>query len=119
MTHERRIFARNLRLAPTDAERRLWRYLRSRQLEGAHFRRQHPIGDYFADFCCIRLKLVIEVDGGQHSESEHDLKRDAWLKAQGYVVLRFWNNDVLMQTEEVVSTILETIIELKASTPPP
>jgi len=119
MTHEHRLFARNLRLVPTDAERRLWQHLRGRRLEGAHFRRQHPIGDYFADFCCTSLNLVIEVDGGQHSESEHDLKRDAWLKAQGYTVLRFWNTDVLTQIEGVVSRILETIVELKASTPPP
>jgi len=119
MTHEHRLFARNLRLVPTDAERRLWQRLRARQLEGVHFRRQHPIGENFADFCCTSLKLVIEVDGGQHSESEHDIKRDAWLRLRGFTVLRFWNNEVLSQTEGVVTRILETIVELKASTPPP
>ena len=119
MTLEHRLFARNLRLAATDAERRLWNHLRGRQLDGAHFRRQHPIGDYVADFCCTSLKLVIEVDGSQHSESEHDLKRDAWLAARGYTVLRLWNNDVLTQTANVVEKILATVIELRTSRPPP
>ena len=119
MTLEHRIFARNLRLAPTDAERRLWNHLRNRQLEGLHFRRQHPIGGYFADFCCTSLKLVIELDGSQHSENEHDLKRDTLLVAQGYTVLRFWNNEVLAQMEGVVAKILAIITELRRSRPPP
>jgi very-short-patch-repair endonuclease len=119
MTLEHRLFARNLRLAPTDAERRLWQRLRGRQLEGAYFRRQHPLGEYFSDFYCAELKLVVEVDGSQHSESEHDLKRDAWLRRNGYTVLRFWNNEVLAQTTSVVEKILATITALRTSRPPP
>ena len=119
MTLERRLFARNLRLAPTDAERRLWRQLRGRQLAGAYFRRQHPIGDYVADFCCADLKLVVEIDGSQHAGSEHDEARDGWLEAKGYRVLRFWNNEVLAHTASVVEKILAAIAALRASTPPP
>ena len=119
MTLERRLFARNLRLAQTDAERHLWRSLRGRQLASAYFRRQHPIGDYVADFCCADLKLVIEIDGSQHVGSEHDAARDAWLEARGYSVIRFWNNEVLAQTAGVVEKILAAITALRASTPPP
>jgi very-short-patch-repair endonuclease len=96
--------ARALRQSMTDAERRLWRYLR-RHFLGVHFRRQVPIGSYIVDFACLRRKLVIEVDGGQHLESEEDLVRDRWLKEQGYRVLRFWNHEVLRNTEGVLEVI--------------
>ena len=118
MTLERRLFARNLRLAMTDAERRLWTHLRRRQLSGAYFRRQHPVGDYVADFCCADLKLIVEVDGSQHAD-DADAARDAWLEARGYRVLRFWNNEVLLQTQGVLEKVLATITELQASRPPP
>jgi very-short-patch-repair endonuclease len=118
MTLERRLFARNLRLAPTDAERRLWRHLRGRRLSGAYFRRQHPVGAYVADFCCADLRLIVEVDGAQHAD-DADAARDAWFAAQGYVVLRFWNDEVLLQTTGVLEKILATITGLQASRPPP
>jgi very-short-patch-repair endonuclease len=101
--------AKQLRTNATDAERLLWQRLRSRQLAGYKFRRQHPIGPYFADFACIEARLVVELDGGQHVTPEgllSDERRSAALAAQGYVVLRFWNHDVLQQTDVVLESIL-------------
>ncbi len=112
---ERLKFARQLRVGQTDAEQRLWRHLRNRQLSGLKFRRQQPLGPYFADFYCHDCKLIIEVDGGQHLESALDARRDAWLKANGYRVLRFWNHDVLQQTDAV----LEAIYQATRSAPSP
>ena len=110
-------FARELRGNPTDAEKRLWWHLRSKQLDGFRFRRQQPIGPFIVDFFCPAAKLVIEVDGGQHdSDFERDGKRTDWLEARGYRVLRYWNNDVLENIEGVVITILEA---LRAAAPPP
>jgi very-short-patch-repair endonuclease len=77
-----------------------------RQLAGAKFRRQHPIGRFIADFCCIEARLVIEIDGGQHGErSREDEQRSGYLAAQGYRVIRFWNNDVLQQLDGVLQQI--------------
>jgi len=90
----------------TDAERRLWYGLRAHRLAGHKFKRQVPIGSYIVDFACLSRKLIVEVDGGQHSESLRDKRRDAWLKTQGFEVLRFWNNDVLKNTEGVLELIL-------------
>src|SRR5262249_48306064 len=91
-----RRYSRALRGEPTDAEALLWRRLRGRQLNGAKFRRQHPIGPYFADLCCVEARLVIELDGGQHAEqTAEDAGRTAYLGAQGFRVVRFWNDDVL------------------------
>ena len=91
----------------TDAERKLWQVLRALPNEQSHFRRQAPIGSYIADFVHHRAKLVIEVDGGQHDErKDRDRVRDAWLESQGYRVLRFWNNEVLGNTEGVVTAII-------------
>ena len=101
--------ARDLRTQPTDAERTLWRYLRSEQLSGWKFRRQHPIPPYIADFACIQAKLIIEVDGGQHADSAYDSVRDEHLRRHGWRVLRFWNNDVLGNPEGVAATILAAI----------
>ena len=90
----------------TDAERRLWVRLRRRQIYGKRFRRQHPIGPFIADFACPEDGLVIELDGGQHVErKEQDAARTQWLAARGYRVFRFWNNDVLTQTDAVVEVI--------------
>ena len=89
----------------TDAERKLWRVLRDRQIAGAKFRRQVPIGSYIADFLCYEARLVIEVDGGQHAESASDKVRDGWLQANGFRVLRFWNNEVLSSLEGVLASI--------------
>jgi very-short-patch-repair endonuclease len=80
----------------TDAERKLWRYLRMRQLDGHKFRRQVPVGPYIADFVCPKGMAVIEVDGGQHADAQaYDSRRDEYMHAQGHRVLRFWNNNVL------------------------
>lgn len=96
--------ARELRQAMTDAERRLWRYLR-RHFLGIHFRRQVPIGPYVADFACLGRMLVIEIDGGQHLGSAEDEIRDRWLGERGYRVLRFWNHETLKNTEGVLAVI--------------
>jgi very-short-patch-repair endonuclease len=98
--------ARQLRNDATDCERILWRYLRMRQLAGFRFRRQVPIGQYIADFGCIEARLIVEVDGGQHQGSGHDETRDALLSEKGFKVLRFWNNQVLQETEAVLEGIL-------------
>ena len=97
-----------MRSAPTDAEQRLWSILRAKQLSGYKFKRQQPIGSFIVDFVSIRHRLIIEADGGQHS-SEVDGRRDAYLKAQGYRILRFWNNDILTNEEGVALTILDAL----------
>ncbi len=103
--------AQQLRSIPTDAEIRLWSRLRRKQLHGFRFRRQQPIGPYFVDFFCPKAKLVIEVDGGgQHAMREtKDALRTRWLEERGYRVVRFWNNDVLANTDGVISTILDAL----------
>ena len=105
-----------LRRDATDAERRLWSALRDRRLEGYRFRRQYPIGPYIADFACTRDQLIVEADGGQHAENQADERRTAWLEKHGWRVLRFWNNDVLTNTEGVIDTILK---ELSGTDPHP
>ena len=95
---------------PTDAEIRLWSRLRRKQLDGFRFRRQQPIGPYIVDFFCPAAKLVIEVDGGQHAQRENeDTSRTCWLEEHGYRVVRFWNNEVLANTDSVTWAILETL----------
>lgn len=102
--------ARELRKNMTDAERALWRHLRLRQLGGCKFRRQQLIGQYIVDFVCFEKGLIIEVDGGQHTEQiSYDLKRSQWLEKQGYRLLRFWDNEVLKNTEAVVEAIMKTL----------
>jgi very-short-patch-repair endonuclease len=103
--------ARQLRLSSTDAERRMWSALRDRRLMRYKFRRQHPIGDYIVDFACTRHALVIELDGGQHVDSAADAHRTAWLESQGWRVIRFWNHDVLTNTDGVVEAILRALQE--------
>src|SRR5919109_3467254 len=105
-------YARQLRRNMTDAERVLWRLLRQRQVLGLRFRRQVPIDHYIADFACLEMKLVIEADGGQHSESETDKVRDAHLPSQGFYVLRFWNSDILTNSDGVYRIITETVERL-------
>ncbi len=105
-TVQRTAFARRLRAGTTEAENRLWYYLRDRRLQGAKFRRQVPIGPYVADFLCLEASLVVEADGGQHSERiAHDEERTRFLEARGYRVLRFWNNDVMVNIEGVMEVI--------------
>ena len=96
-----RVRARSLRSTPTDAEALLWHHLRDRRMANQKFRRQRPIGPYFADFACLEAKLIVELDGGQHAESEHDLARDKFLRDAGWRVLRFWNADILQNMAEV------------------
>jgi very-short-patch-repair endonuclease len=107
--------ARGLRRDSTDAERKLWYRLRSRSIDGFMFVRQEPVGPFFVDFVCRERRLVVEVDGGQHSENKKDALRDQWLANHNYRVLRFWNNDVLLNIEGVLETIATA---LNAETPP-
>lgn len=104
--------ARELRKNPTEAERRLWQHLRLRQFEGHKFRRQQPLGPYIVDFVCLEKKIIIEVDGGQHStQVQYDQERSAWLEAQGFRVLRFWNNEVLGKIDTVKEVIWEALMK--------
>ena len=89
----------------TDAERKLWHALRDRQLGGIKFRRQHPLGPYVLDFFSEEHKIVIEIDGGQHADSQSDEVRTVWLTAHGCRLLRFWNNDVLRNLPGVLEAI--------------
>ena len=101
--------ARKLRRYQTDAEP-LWFKLRDRRLLGLKFRRQMPVDKYVVDLCCEPARLIIELDGGQHAErSEADCIRRAALETRGYLVLRFWNNDVLSNIEGVVESIVDTL----------
>jgi very-short-patch-repair endonuclease len=96
----------------TDAEKALWSVLRSRQVSGLKFRRQHPFGDYILDFVCLDRKLVIEVDGSQHGEhAEADEIRTRYLSTAGFRVLRFWNNEVLQEFEAVKERIWKVVQE--------
>jgi very-short-patch-repair endonuclease len=107
-----RAYARDLRSRMTDAEALLWMLLRNRRIAGAKFRRQHPEGRYILDFYCDEKKLGIELDGGQHGEAvEYDYQWDGWLRTQGIRILRFWNNQMLTETEAVMEVIYQAIVE--------
>lgn len=94
----------------TDAERLLWRHLRGRRFERWKFRRQHQLSNYIVDFVCLAAGIVIELDGGQHLENaKNDEKRTAALKALGFRVVRFWNDDVLIRTDAVLDEILNAL----------
>lgn len=98
--------AKTLRRNSTDAERLLWKHLKTKQLENFKFRRQQPLGQYIVDFVCFEKGIIIEADRGQHAEEkEKDQVRDEWLKSQGFEVIRFWNNDILVNIEGVMETI--------------
>jgi very-short-patch-repair endonuclease len=97
--------ARSLRSRMTDAERKLWFALKDRRFAAFKFRRQVPVGRYIADFLCFELRLVIEVDGGQHAESARDVQRDDWFAQNEFRVVRFWNNDVLQNLEGVLTSL--------------
>jgi very-short-patch-repair endonuclease len=106
MATERQIGrARQLRRVTTDAEALLWAHLQSRQLDGAKFVRQHPIDRYVVDFCCRGARLVVELDGGQHADTAADHMRTKVIEANGYTVIRFWNNDVFGNIDGVLIEI--------------
>jgi very-short-patch-repair endonuclease len=103
---------RELRRNQTEAEKRIWKHLRNRQLEEFKFYRQVQIGNYVVDFVCRDLDLIIEIDGGQHCENNYDLKRTKDLESFGYKVIRFWNNEVLENTEGVLEVIKLNLMAL-------
>jgi very-short-patch-repair endonuclease len=112
--------AKRLRRNQTDAERLLWFRLRDRRLEGLKFKRQMPIDRYVVDFCCSDARLIVELDGGQHSVSaEADAIRTKKLEEQGYLVLRYWNNDVLSNIDGVLETIVSTARQHSPEPPHP
>ncbi len=116
---QKRDFARGLRRSMTDAERKLWYHLRNRGLFGCKFRRQFPIGRYVVDCVCLDACLVIEVDGGQHAGSADDIRRDGFLHEQGFTVLRFWNNEVLIETDAVLAVVSESLGVVPSPQPSP
>ena len=117
--------ARALRGRMTDAERKLWARLRNRQLAGHRFRRQVPLGKFVADFACYNARLVVELDGDQHAGGGHvgmgedDAVRRKWLEDRGFLILRFWNNEVLENTEGVLETIAQALEDRKPPHPGP
>jgi very-short-patch-repair endonuclease len=102
--------AKKLRKNQTDAENALWYYLRGRRMTGCKFRRQHPVGPFIVDFVCLERNLIVEVDGGQHAtQVDEDESRTTYLGSQGYRVLRFWNNEVLTEVENVLEVIYRAL----------
>ena len=117
-----KFFARTMRSNQTDAEQLIWSMLRNRSLKEAKFRRQHPVGRFILDFYCAEHKLAVELDGAHHTDQkEYDCSRDEWLREQGITVLRFWNNQVLNETEAVLEEIYRSLPEVptpQAPSPP-
>ena len=113
---EKTVRACDLRGRMTNAECKLWFALRDRRFASFKFRRQVPVGPFIADFICYDRRVVVAVDGGQHADSAIDRRRDRWFAANGFLVLRFWNNDVLSNLEGVLSSILDA---LRQHTPHP
>ena len=110
--------ARRLRREMTDAERLLWRHLRKKQL-GYGFRRQMPFGRYIVDFVCFDRRLIIEVDGEHHADQvAYDTARTKWLESHGFRVLRFWNSEVLRQTEGVIEAIVQALRPMRSPRAP-
>jgi very-short-patch-repair endonuclease len=105
--------ARHLRRNLTEAETRLWAHLRTHQILDTHFRRQYAIGKYIVDFCAIREKLIIELDGNQHLDYEKDDGRSALLTSKGYRIFRFWNRDVIFELDGVIKAIEFALLENK------
>lgn len=111
--------ARTLRREMTDSERRLWRGLRSEQL-GVKFRRQHPLGNYIADFACLAPKLIVELDGSQHQQQQaYDAVRDAFFRSEGFSVLRFASNEPFINLEGVLQAIAHRVALSSAAFPHP
>src|SRR2546425_1859633 len=112
--------AKRLRRDQTDAERKLWFRLRDRRLYGLKFRRQAPINQHIVDFCCAETRLIIEIDGGQHTtRTAEDLNRTKILETMGYLVLRFWNHDVIQNIEGVFEEILKSVNQQPSEPPHP
>ena len=106
---EQQEFAKHLRQNMTDCEHSLWKHLRAHRLDGEKFRRQHPIGPYVVDFVHFGARLIVEADGGHHNDAPRDEKRDAWLRGQGFKILRFWNNEIAGNLEGVLTVILSEL----------
>ncbi len=118
-TLKARVNARALRRDMTDAERKLWSWLRGEQL-GFKFRRQHPLGNFIADFACLDPKLIVELDGSQHADNQaYDSARDAFFRAQGFDVMRFPSNAPFQNLDGVLSAILHQLNTLAGITPIP
>lgn len=115
---DQRQFAKALRKNMTDAERLLWSQLRAHRMCGQKFRRQQPIGPYIVDLVHFGARLVVEADGGQHNSSS-DATRDAWLRSQGFTVMRFWNHEILQNSEAVLEAILKEFAKRAPSPPAP
>jgi very-short-patch-repair endonuclease len=96
----------------TEAERKLWKHLRAKRFDGFQFRRQHRIGPYFADLCCVKQHLIVELDGGHHAEQqERDATRTAYLTEQGYRVICFWNEQVNREIDNVLEAIYAALAD--------
>ena len=108
---EQQKFAKHLRQHMTDSESTIWRHLRAHRLNGEKFKRQPPIGPYVVDFVHFGARLIIEADGGQHNGAQYDEKRDAWLRAQGFKVMRFWNNEIKSNSDGVLMTIMAAVAD--------
>src|SRR5438874_10921741 len=110
LTISQRERSRNLRASMTNAERKLWRALRLRQLDSLRFRRQFAIGRYIVDFVCLEARIIVELDGGQHdAQRNYDAARDRWLTEQGFQVIRIWNNAVTQNVAGVAEAILRAV----------
>ncbi len=117
---KKRLLAQRLRANVTDAERKTWYMVRDRRILGAKFRRQQVIGPYVVDFFCAEFGLIVEIDGSQHAEQRagYDHARTHWLESKGYRVIRFWNNDVLLEPRSVTDAIYHALLERGAREPP-
>jgi very-short-patch-repair endonuclease len=117
--------AKDLRGSQTEAEMFVWSQLRSRRFAGFKFRRQVPLGNYIVDFVCLDRRVIVELDGGQHNETSHrayDVRRDDWLRREGFEVLRFWNSDVFQEWETLAERVWHTLHNresIRASAPSP
>lgn len=111
-------YAKNLRQNMTPQEQLLWRFLRNRHFAHYKFRRQHPVGPFILDFACLRPKVAIELDGSQHDENRHyDENSTLWLESRGWVVLRYWNNELTENTDGVLTAIFDTLRAQSVSHP--